>query len=119
MLGGIAAGVAGGLVALAWLLKDRLSGPAPETVGADEAPRFRVAPPPPAPSAPAAPEKSAEPDDLSEIKGIGPAYRSRLEKAGVTTFAALGASDATELAEKIEAPVSRVQAWIDAARRRT
>ena len=111
-LGSIAATVAGAIVAIAWLVKDKLTGPEPVPVGHEEAPASRVAPPlAPAP----APD---EPDDLSEIGGIGPVYKARLAQAGITTYSALSGADATEVAEKIEAPVSRIQSWIDAARRR-
>ncbi len=110
-LGSVAAGIAGGIVALLWMLKDRFTGPAPQPVTAEEAPKFRVPPP----AAPAAPSGAA--DDLSEIRGIGPVYQARLEGAGIRTFASLGAADAVQLAERVEVPVSRVQDWIDKARR--
>jgi predicted flap endonuclease-1-like 5' DNA nuclease len=109
-LGTIAAGIVGAVAALAWLVKDRLTGPSPAGNGAPKA----VAPPPAAPPPP--PEPAGD-DDLSAISGIGPVYRTRLADAGITSFAALAAADASEVAEQIEAPVSRVQAWIDASRR--
>jgi len=95
-LGSIAATVVGGIVAVAWIVKDRLTGPAPVR----------------------APEPVAADDDLSEINGIGPVYKTKLAESGITGFAGLADADATELSAKIEAPVSRIQAWIDAARRR-
>lgn len=107
-LGAIAAAAAGAVLALAWVLRDRFAGPAPAATP-DAPPLRAVPPPPPAP---------AEPDDLSDISGIGPVYRSRLEGAGITTFAALAAADAADLSARIDAPASRVQAWIDDARRR-
>jgi predicted flap endonuclease-1-like 5' DNA nuclease len=109
--GSVAAAVAGGIVALLWMIKDRFTGPAPQPVTAEEAPKFRV-PPPARPTA-----TTGEADDLSEVKGIGPVYQARLEGAGIRSFAALGAADAVDLAERVEVPVSRVQDWIDKARR--
>jgi predicted flap endonuclease-1-like 5' DNA nuclease len=106
--GAIAAAAFGAVVAAAWLLKDRLAGPAP--AAAPTPPVAPVAPTPP-------PTPPGEPDDLSTIKGIGPVYRTRLEEAGIVSFAALATADAVTLAEQVEAPASRVQAWIDAARR--
>ncbi|MCJ7725975.1 MAG: helix-hairpin-helix domain-containing protein [Acidimicrobiia bacterium] len=121
-LGSIAATIAAAIVAVAWVVKDRLTGPAPAPAAPVRAPRPE---PSPAPTAPAAkpkpkPKPRAKPstDDLSEINGIGPVYKTKLAKAGITSFADLAAADATAVAENIEAPVSRVQAWIDAARRR-
>ena len=111
-LGSIAAAMAGGIVAIAWLVKDRLTGPEPAPVAHEEAPTVRAVPSP-------APESSSgTADDLSEIGGIGPVYKARLAEAGITTYAALAGADATEVADKIEAPVSRIQSWIDTARRR-
>ena len=109
-LGTIAAGIVGAVAALAWLVKDRLTGPSP----AGEGTPMAVAPPPPAPEP--APDAGSE-DDLSEINGIGPVYKTRLAEAGIASFGALAAADASEVAEQIEVPVSRVQAWIDTARR--
>jgi predicted flap endonuclease-1-like 5' DNA nuclease len=109
----VAAAVAGGIVAVLWVIKDRFTGPAPQPVTPEEAPKFRVRPPP----APRTPATAKPADDLSQIKGIGPVYQARLSESGITTFADLGASDAVELAGRIEVPVSRVQDWIDKARR--
>ena len=111
-LGSIAAAMVGGIVAIAWLVKDRLTGPEPTPLGNEETPPFRTVPSP----APAPPSGTA--DDLSEIGGIGPVYKARLAEAGITTYMALANADATEVADKIEAPVSRIQSWIDTARRR-
>lgn len=112
-LGSIAATVVGGIVAVAWIVKDRLTGPAPAPAAPGPAPR-----PAPAPAPVRAPEPVAADDDLSEINGIGPVYKTKLAESGITSFAGLADADATELSAKIEAPVSRIQAWIDAARRR-
>jgi predicted flap endonuclease-1-like 5' DNA nuclease len=62
-------------------------------------------------------------DDLTIIKGIGPAIQSKLRGFGIASFSGLAASDANELAAKLGAsqPMStaRVQGWIEAARERT
>jgi len=56
-----------------------------------------------------------EPDDLTEIKGVGPAYADRLHDAGVTTFAALADADPDELAAATDLSPKRVGRWIDRA----
>lgn len=56
-----------------------------------------------------------EPDDLTEIKGVGPAYADRLNDAGITTFAALADADADELAAETDLSPKRVGRWIDRA----
>ncbi|MDZ7713101.1 MAG: DUF4332 domain-containing protein [Rhodovibrio sp.] len=60
-------------------------------------------------------------DDLTAIKGIGPAIARKLEAAGVRSFADLAAADPNDLAEKIASrPVTaeRVRGWISDARTR-
>ncbi len=61
-------------------------------------------------------------DDLTAIKGIGPAIARKLEAAGVRSFADLAAADPNDLADKIASrPVTaeRVRTWISEARTRT
>lgn len=60
-------------------------------------------------------DTAAEPDDLTEIKGIGPAYAERLADAGVTTFTALADADTDELAAATDLSPKRVGRWIDRA----
>lgn len=124
-VGSIAATIAAAIVAVALIAKDRFTGPAPAPLTPVRPPRPEYAPVP-RPAAPDAkpkpkpqpkPKAAASTDDLSEINGIGPVYKARLAKSGITSFADLARADATRLAGKIEAPVSRIQAWIDAARR--
>lgn len=58
-------------------------------------------------------------DDLTLLEGIGPVYASRLRDSGITSFAALAASDEATLAGIIDAPAwRRVEYgdWIDQAR---
>ena len=71
----------------------------------------------------AAPSSAAQggSDDLTAIKGIGPAIARKLEAAGVRTFADLAAADPNDLADKIASrPVTaeRVRTWISEARTR-
>jgi purine-binding chemotaxis protein CheW len=57
-------------------------------------------------------------DDLSQIRGIGPAYTARLRAAGIYTFAALAEARADEIAALLGLPSGRmtaVQGWIDQA----
>jgi len=60
-------------------------------------------------------DAAAEPDDLTEIKGVGPAYAERLEDAGVTTFAGLAEADPEELAAATDLSPKRVGRWVDRA----
>lgn len=56
-------------------------------------------------------------DDLTQIKGIGPAMADRLAKLNVTTFAALGAQDPDALRRQLGGiPMSDIPGWIDEAR---
>ena len=108
-LGSVLVGIGAGAAAVAWLIKDRLLGPETKPVGPDEAPAFRVAPS----DTPA--EPAAGSDDLSEVKGIGPVYRARLEQAGITTFAAMVAAGAEAVAAAAEVTVDRATDWLSQA----
>ncbi|MGI9493212.1 MAG: helix-hairpin-helix domain-containing protein [Geminicoccaceae bacterium] len=61
-------------------------------------------------------------DDLTVIKGIGPLIQSKLRSFGITSLAALAASDPEELAAKLKSsqPISmtRIKRWIEAAQGR-
>ena len=104
-LGGYVIGIGAGAAAVVWLVKDRLLGP--ETVPArpEDASASRVAPGPPSPP-------SVSDDDLSEVKGIGPVYRARLEQAGFTTFSALALATTAEIAAAAEIPTDKAADWI-------
>jgi predicted flap endonuclease-1-like 5' DNA nuclease len=78
-------------------------------------------PTPEQPSEPAPKAATASPDDLTVIKGIGPAMQDRLQALNVRTFADLAAADPDDLAarlRKAQAVVSkaRVEAWIETAK---
>ena len=67
--------------------------------------------------------EAADADDLTVIKGIGPAVQTKLRSFGITSLAALAASDPEALAAKLKAsqPISttRVKGWIEAAQDQT
>ena len=98
--------------------------PAPATDGGTRGsagPSVRPAVQPAAP-----PEKavtSRVPDDLTVIKGIGPAVQNKLRALGITTFADLAAADSDALLERLKGsqPLTkeRVRSWTEAARERT
>lgn len=52
-----------------------------------------------------------EPDDLTVIKGIGPAIREQLVAQGIHTFAELAAANPVELAAAIQGSEKQVEAW--------
>lgn len=85
--------------AIVWLTREHLL----PTPAVDDKPRphYRSTPPPP-----------GQPDDLTEVKGIGPVYAERLKQAGITTHRALSESDAATLAETIDVSTQTVAAWI-------
>jgi predicted flap endonuclease-1-like 5' DNA nuclease len=61
-------------------------------------------------------------DDLTVIKGIGPAVPEKLRSLGIATFKDLATADPDDLLDQLKAslPVSkaRVRGWIKAARER-
>ena len=72
------------------------------------------------PAAPAEPEAPTASEDLTAIRGIGPAMQKRLVAMGIRTHADLAAADADTLTERLKADkavVSRAQIerWIEAA----
>ena len=93
----------------------RSGGPRAAEPGASAAPEPRTAQPEKAVTAPV-------PDDLTVIKGIGPALQNRLRALGITTFADLAAANPDKLMAQLKGaqPLSRarVQHWTEAARAR-
>lgn len=108
-IGSALVGIGAGAAAVAWLIKDRLLGPETKPMQPGEAPAFRVAPS----DAPSGPVTGA--DDLSEVKGIGPVYRARLEQAGITGFAALVDAGAERVATAAQVTEERATDWITQA----
>ncbi len=86
---------------IVWLTREHLL-PTPE-VGDEPRPHYRATPPP-------------QPDDLTEVKGIGPVYASRLNGAGIMTFVGLAESDAAATADVIDVPAETVAGWIEQAK---
>ncbi|PSP69602.1 class III poly(R)-hydroxyalkanoic acid synthase subunit PhaC [Halobacteriales archaeon QH_8_67_27] len=56
-------------------------------------------------------EESSDSPGVDTVDGIGPTYADRLADAGIETVADLAASDAAEVADVTDAPVSRVEDW--------
>jgi len=94
------AGMVAGLAAAAWAVRDRML-PAPEAP-TDTPPRFR---------------HGSEPssDDLTEIKGIGPAFATRLAEVNIDSFSELAEQDADAVATAVNTTPETAQRWIDAA----
>ncbi len=55
-------------------------------------------------------------DDLTLVRGIGPVYAGKLQKLGITTFAALESTDTEALAGNLEVPPAMVANWQNQAR---
>ena len=85
---------------IVWLTREHLL-PKPRVTG-EALPHYRSTPPPP----------QAEPDDLTVIKGIGPAFSERLGAAGIVSYRALAESDAASVAEQIDTSEAAVADWI-------
>jgi predicted flap endonuclease-1-like 5' DNA nuclease len=104
---------------------DRSAAPArPATQKAAPKPSRPSAQPAPGPAA-AQPEKTVAPpvpDDLTVIKGIGPAVQNKLRALGITTFADLAAADPDRLLAQLKGSqpltLGRVRHWTEAARQR-
>jgi len=91
-----------GLGAAIWAMSDRLL-PSPE-VHDEPPPLFRV---------------PQQPDDLTEIKGIGPVKAGQLNDAGIDTFAELAGMETDELATVADTSVTTAARWSEDARARS
>ncbi len=101
-----------GVAAVAARVRERLAAPVPlGSAGAEAAAAAPALEEPPAPApTPATPLAPA--DDLAEVWGIGPVFRGRLATVGITTFAALAASDPAVVAAAAGVPAERAAGWI-------
>lgn len=97
------AGVVAGLAAAAWALRDRML-PDPQPPSETHA-RFRSG-------------SVTTGDDLTDIKGIGPAFAARLTEAGFATFESLAGSDAASIAEVARTTEAVANRWISSATER-
>ena len=106
------AAVLAGAAVLVARIRERLAAPVPLGLAGPEAAPAAPAleEPPPAPASIPAPLAPA--DDLAEVWGIGPVFRGRLATAGITTFAALAASDPAVVAAAAGVPEERAAGWI-------
>ena len=57
-----------------------------------------------------------EPDDLTQVKGIGPTYAQRLHEAGIESFTQLTAVSPPELAQILDTNENRAAAILAAAK---
>lgn len=96
------AGVVVGVGAAVWAMRDRLL-PAP-AVPEGPPPRFRTAP------------EAAEPEDLTTVKGIGPARANRLNEAGLNTVAALIDAGADAVGEAAGVSTATAAKWLKSAK---
>jgi predicted flap endonuclease-1-like 5' DNA nuclease len=92
-----------------------------------EAPQAEPKPEPPKAEArkaepPKAEARKAEPDDLTTIKGIGPATQDKLRGLGIATFKDLAAADPDAVAQQLKGgqPISeaQVRGWTKEAGKR-
>jgi predicted flap endonuclease-1-like 5' DNA nuclease len=116
-----------------WLPKPEAEQPAPRApdpaAESTPAPSARQAPEPATDSTPerVAPDRAEAsppvPDDLTVIKGIGPAVQQKLHALGIRTFDDLAAADPETLVEQLKGrqPISEtlVRGWTKAADQQT
>lgn len=99
-------GVAAGLAAIVWAMRDRfVSIAAPKE---PEPPTFRVVPPPPGPAA-------SDGDELTRVSGIGPVYAERLRAGGIGSLDELASAPPEKVAEAADVPTERAADWVSQA----
>lgn len=104
-------GIAGGIVAVVWAIRDRfITVTAPRE---PEPPTFRVVTPPP--PTPVPPAEAGDPDDLTAIRGVGPVTAGRLRDAGIGTVDDLVAADPDALAAATGLAADRIRSWQETA----
>ncbi|MEN8235178.1 MAG: helix-hairpin-helix domain-containing protein [Actinomycetota bacterium] len=95
-------GVVVGLGAAVWALRDKLL-PAPG-IPDGPPPRFRTGN--------GAPSNG---DGITSIKGVGPVYAERLEKAGIASLADLASADMAAVSDAAGVSESTATAWMEQA----
>ena len=99
-----------GLVAVAsaivWLTREHLL-PTPH-VSHEPPPHYRSTPPPP----------QAAADDLSEIKGIGPVFATKLEEVGIRSFRGLSEVAPSTITDTIGVSPKVATDWVNQAQAR-
>ena len=104
-------GIAGGVAAVIWAIRDRfITVTAPRE---PEPPTFRVVTPPL--RTPAPPAGADGSDDLTAIKGGGPVTAGRLREAGIGTVEALVGADPDALAAATGLAADRIRTWQETA----
>jgi len=93
---------------IVWLTRENLL-PRPRVTD-DPRPHCRSSPPPPPPP------PAQDPDDLTEIKGIGSVYAARLDDDGIQTFGDLADADPATVAESVGTSEDVAGGWIAQAR---
>jgi len=93
-------GIVGGIVAVAWAMRDRFISVA--TSREPQPPSFR-----------SEPRGQVEPVDV--IDGIGPVFAKRLAEAGVGDVRALAAASPDRVAEAAGVSAGRARTWIESA----
>ena len=99
------AGVVVGLGAAAWALRDRLL--PPPAIPDAPPPRFRTTPP--------APPASTGSDDLTAIKGVGPARAQRMNAAGYHSIASLISAGPEAVGEAAGVSTQTAAKWLSSA----
>jgi len=61
---------------------------------------------------PVPPSVAETPDDLTEVKGIGPVYAGRLTEAGIATLRSLSETDAERVAAATGVTAQAAEDWI-------
>lgn len=86
--------------AIVWLTREHLL-PTPH-VSHEPAPHYRSTPPPP----------QQDPDDLTDVKGIGPVYAAKLADMGIKSFRGLSEMNPQTLAEALGTSPQTAADWI-------
>lgn len=105
--------LAGAVAGAVWYARQQ-SEPQPAAPSGEWTPRPKLQA---VPDALETPDPGPAPDDLTEIKGIGPVYAAKLEALGIRTFTDLAGSDPIRLAEEFD-PRASVEDWIGEAKDR-